>query len=374
MTTEETLQKTNVSMRGGGYYDANSSTQGAIIATSESLIRKSLESIPPPEPNKPFIFVDFGCSEGANSISVACTVIDAVKQLRPYQKFMVVHNDLPSNNFNRLFSHIPVEYNKHYQRDEVFAFASGASFFGRVMPDDTTHFGFSSSSVHWLSNLPPRAIREDIYCAAASAGERETLGRIAHADWTAFLKSRAAELVPGGRMLVVMGAALNYKNDYGEMFSCQKLMALLDDLLRDSVNDGDIYHDFYEQFCIPLYMRSEKEIMAPFKNNVEGIGVALDVESCKIEAMPCPFQKKYKDDKDARAYAESVVGTLRAFCEPVLLAGLFGTSERRRSERSSSKPQQALDKVFSRMKDRIESEPTEFTFNPITAYVMINKK
>src|SRR5690606_6150734 len=66
------------------------------------------------------------------------------------------------------------------------------------------HLGLSFSAAHWLRRQPEVLVPEGIYFPEATGAARAALAAEADDDWTAFLAARAADLAPGGRLLVQM--------------------------------------------------------------------------------------------------------------------------------------------------------------------------
>jgi hypothetical protein len=80
---------------------------------------------------------------------------------------------------------------------------SGRSFYEHIFPADTLAFGWSSSSLHWLSTAPGHI--PDRFCVHQS---HDSASRIAYAarstsDWTTFLDHRSVELQVGGVVVIV---------------------------------------------------------------------------------------------------------------------------------------------------------------------------
>lgn len=103
----------------------------------------------------------------------------------PQKWISVLHNDLPHNDFNTLFGNLYAseqasylsKADERYTGSKVFAFVSGASFYGRVSPDESVDFAISSCATHWLSSLPDYAIPNHIYHGCASKEDTEKISR-----------------------------------------------------------------------------------------------------------------------------------------------------------------------------------------------------
>lgn len=103
---------------------------------------------------------DLGCASGPNSLSLVGDIIKAVCQksgegARPVPEFMVFLNDLPSNDFNAMFSSFP-GFIVRIGADagaQVFLAGVPGNFYGRLFGKVCLHFIFSCYSLHWLSQV-----------------------------------------------------------------------------------------------------------------------------------------------------------------------------------------------------------------------------
>src|SRR5262249_12497895 len=373
-------------MKGDGFYDAHSEVQLSIIEHTSALITEAVERIPPA--SDVFSIIDYGCAEGKNSVVSVRLALDAVRRRNPQQVVAIIHNDLPRNNFNRLFVNLSGTgvdwYDKGAGRAatvgrRTFVFASGTSFYGQVVPDASAHFGYSSSSIHWMSEAPPDSVRRHIMHWGGTAEEFESFRRAAARDWLSFLQARAREFVPGGRLVLTMGAGLDREcgdsaSYTGEWFTAEIMVNLLNDLLQELVSERSISNDQYERFSYPLYGRSRKDLLAPFQDDDSPVRDAFAVEVAEIKAMPCPLYARYRADGDKQRYARDLTSEFRAFSEPLLLECLFNVSERRLAERRPVPELKVLDALWERMQLRIPADPDRHTFNPITAILVLARR
>ena len=371
----------SLSMKGDGYYDSHSQVQNVVIRQLIPLVTELIASIPSPAPEHEFCIVDYGCSEGKNSIIVIKAAIEAVRKLLPNQLFMVVHEDLPANNFNRLFDQI---YNGDGKpgasiygsslESPVLVFASGSSFYARVMPSEAVQLGISSSAAHWTSSSPK--IDAHIFHAGASIEENENYADAAALDWFNFLKSRSLELVPGGKIVVTVAARVSAK-DAGSIYklhenhSAKTIFQLLNDLLEELVKEKQLESSALANFSIPIYCRNKDELVEPVTTGeLQG---QLLLEAIKIESIPCPLHTQFKKDGDAGTYAAGLTGIVRAITEPLMLSGLFNLKERRKSALASVPEQKILELIFARMQAKIMASPDLYTFYPCHATMVFAK-
>lgn len=318
------------SMRGDGFYDRNSLVQEQLILSGADLLEQAGACVPLPEPwtkddaapRLTFGLADFGCSEGKNSVLAMRRVLAAARERRPGLPALVVHNDLPGNNFNALFAHLRDAY-----APPTWALASSGSFFESVLPPGSLHVGCCFSAVHWLSAVPPVPDPRGVLFTRMSEPSRKILAAQAASDWRRFLSARALELVPGGRLVLVMGGRNGQDVAGGQMY------ALLDELLQA---DPELSQ---RPFVMPIYYRSEEEVLAPLED------LGFRAESFQLRSVGTPFWDQLAVDGDRAAYARGTVGFLRAWLDPVLIGGIGASSD-------------SLERLFGEMERRMAADPT----------------
>ncbi|KAL2939210.1 Salicylate carboxymethyltransferase [Bienertia sinuspersici] len=270
-----------------------------------------------------FMMADFGCSSGPNSLLVVSEIIEIIEQERrnlsqKTPKFGVFLNDLPGNDFNAIFNLLPSFYhNLEEGKESDFGpcFISGIpkSFYGRVFPDQFLHFVHSSYSVHWLSQVPKgleskagKALnKENIYIAKTSPPEiSEAYYEQFKRDFTLFLKSRAKEIVPGGRMVLTLQGSIQ-KDDPNSMWE------LLGSILHNMVLEGVLEQEKLDRFNMPFYAPTVKEV----KKLVEAER-SFTVD--KLETFTVDWSVETNQDLNNRA--KFVSKTIRAVTESLLAA------------------------------------------------------
>ncbi len=180
-----------------------------------------------------FRIADLGCATGINTLVVADTIVRAVKAVFirhsiDEPEFQVYFADLPSNDFNSVLRSLPPRDGEGAGRAcedqegaekscgllgrpatrSYFAAAVSGSFYKRLFPARSLHFCHSSNSLHWLSQIPsgledrssPAWNGGHIYISSDEVGAAY-LGQF-RKDFSAFLRARAEEIVPGGCMFL----------------------------------------------------------------------------------------------------------------------------------------------------------------------------
>ncbi len=372
------------SMKGDGYYKANSSIQKMVIDVALPLICQAAEKIALPEGRLPFTIVDYGCGEGKNSIIPVRTLVEAIRARKKDQDFSVIHDDLPTNNFNGLFRDIYSEEETYLQLAEangnssgkIFVFAGAHSFYDQVAPASSVHFGFSSSALHWLRQFPPGSVRDHIFHWGASDGEKKSLAELAAADWQILWEQRARELAPGARMVVTVAGSLSAADKKrglgkgGQVSSAQKVLDLMKSVILDMVRDKKIESSKFASFSIPLYMRTLDEFLEPFHQRDSVVSQCFSVEHAETLWMDCPFLEEYKQTGDVEGYAERLVGTVRAFTEPMVVKGLFDSN----AHAPEQGVRELVDEIYARMKSAAQAKPEAYAFDVIQLVASVARK
>lgn len=131
------------------------------------LLKETLDGVQLNSPEVPFVVVDLGCSSGSNTIYIVDVIIKHM--IERYEalgsdppEFSAFFSDLPSNDFNTLFQHLPPLANHGGSMEECLAanghrsyFAAGVpgSFYRRLFPARSIDVFYSAFSLHWLSQV-----------------------------------------------------------------------------------------------------------------------------------------------------------------------------------------------------------------------------
>ncbi|GJM93441.1 hypothetical protein PR202_ga09998 [Eleusine coracana subsp. coracana] len=221
-----------------------------------------------------FTVADLGCSSGSNALIMVEDIIRNISKVchscgAPPPEFSVLLNDLPTNDFNTVFSLLPEFTGKlKTHNPSTMAFVSGVpgSFYGRLFPIRTVHLAYSFASLHWLSQVPPGL--SDETNAAINKGKMFISSMsppTVHAaylwqfqrDFSMFLRSRAAEVVPGGRLVLFL---LGRHNELFTDKSTTLVWDLLSDSLASLVSQGIVEQDMVDAYDVPFYAPSAREI------------------------------------------------------------------------------------------------------------------
>lgn len=327
-------------MEGQGYYTAHSEAQQAYGELGLEWLAEAAAEVEPAPPGLPYVIADFGAAGGGSSLE---PMRRALAARRGDGEALVVHTDIPSDDFSALFELVDFSPQSYLDDQEgVFALAAGRTFYERLLPTGMLSLGWSSIAVHWLSALP-LPIADHIYCSFATGDARAALRDRSARDWHAFLANRAAELRPSGRLVVIGGAS----RDDGAS-GAEGLMAAADGALRELVATGVVEAAEYARMTIPTWNRTLAEFVAPFEAG--DFAGTLELRRSDLRWLPDPYFEAYRRDDDLDAYVESVADFFRAAFEESLLACLDPTR--------APDARAAIATAFrARLRERIAADP-----------------
>src|SRR3954469_14015927 len=186
-------------------YSVSSRLQAAGLRPAIALFEQAAATGPLPRQPQPIVIADYGASTAHNSllpISAALPVLRS--RTRPDHSILVVHTDVPDNNFSVMFETLADDPDTYLRKDAAtFASAVGRSFYSQIIPSNSVHLGWSSWSTQWLSRVP-RAIPDHVQVDySADADVRAAYAKQAALDWHEFVAFRGRELCPGGQLVVL---------------------------------------------------------------------------------------------------------------------------------------------------------------------------
>ncbi len=311
-------------MAGHGVYNRSSCVQAAGSSPALHLLGEAARLVPLPPPPAPIVIADYGSSEGRNSLTPIATAIGTLRdRVGAERAISVVHTDLPTNDFSGLFQTLETDPASYLRGDPAsFASAVGRSYFEQILPAASVTLGWSSWAVQWLSRTPC-AIPDHVQIACSrDATARAVYARQAAADWRIFLTHRAAELSPGGR-LVVLTMALT---DSGE-FGYRAVMAAMQGSLAELVGDGFVQAGEAARMAIPTVARSRADLLAPFGD--DGRFAGLTVEHAELFQGDDAIWRDFERDGDAAAFGARWAAFSRASVLPTLAQDLDGDQGRK---------------------------------------------
>ncbi|XP_010254766.1 PREDICTED: jasmonate O-methyltransferase-like [Nelumbo nucifera] len=321
-------------------YAKNSMVQKKIMSIGKPIIEEAVLDFYCTNSPERFGIADLGCSSGPNTLLLVSEIMDTVcrkccQMGCPPPEFLVFLNDLPLNDYNTLFRSLPAFYNtlkedKGSGVGPCFVAGVPGSFYGRLFPRKSLHFVHSSSSLHWLSQVPPGL--DSKTCPPLNKGKLfisktsppGVLSAYAlqfQQDFTSFLNSRSEEIVPGGRMVLsFMGRRTT---DPSTEKNCHQ-WEFLAQALQNMVIEGIVEEEKLDRFNAPYYAPSGEEIKAAIEREGSFMVDRLDILEVEWDGGSCNNQARNGMLIDHNLNgAHRVVKTIRAVVES-MLANHFG--------------------------------------------------
>jgi hypothetical protein len=306
-------------MEGHGAYNRSSRVQAAGLSPALPLLEQAARTVPFSAGQQPVVIVDYGSSEGHNSLGPMGVAIGALRDRVGLERaILVVHTDLAENDFTALFRTLSADPNSYLHGDPaVFTFAVGRSFYEQLLPVGSVSLGWSSWAVQWLSRVPAPIPDQVQVAYSADPAARAAFAEQAAEDWRTFLVQRGRELCPGGR-LVLLTMAVDEAGDFGYR---PLLEAMYAGLLK-MTEEGFVSAEEARRMTIPTVGRSHADFLAPFRES--GAFKGLSIEQIEIFAGEDRIWAQYESDGDAHAFGARWAAFSRASVFPTLAASLTG--------------------------------------------------
>lgn len=303
-------------MSADGRYALGAATQRDATEIGVGLIAAAMESVELTPTGPPLMIADFGAADGANSLGPISHVLRSLRQAVGRRPVLVVHADIVGNDFSALAATV-ANSPQSYTRDDadVVPMMVARSLYGTVLPSDSLTFGWTASTVHWLSK-PPGPVADSFFvqmstdtCAQAAFAAQSA------ADWRMFLRARAEELCVGSSVVVV-----DVLMDDDGVMGAENLFTALDTALAVCRDDGTISAQEYADIVYPTWFRSTAELRAPFAPTFETeAGRRLELCDLTTGHLPDPLSSLITEPQ---AYAAAQVDFLRGFLHPSFAAAL----------------------------------------------------
>ncbi|MCB1502574.1 MAG: hypothetical protein KDK07_22820 [Bauldia sp.] len=347
-------------MKGGGYYDANSSFQAKVAASGDALLEQAVAALAVPA-DAPVTVADYGSSEGRNSIATVTTALSLLSARRA-AGFAVLHNDLPTNDWRGLAANLAGPGSYLWRFPDTRTLFAPRSFFEPVTLPATVTLGTSGSSAHWLSRQPAGLdMPRSLYRSDAPPDQRAKILSQAAADWEAFLAARAEELQPGGVLLVQM-LGTDGAPDPARV-SAAGLLKLMNSCALALVDEGEIPADVYARYAFPVVPRTVDEATAPMTGSLAD---RLDLLHCGLNDVTSPYEAALARTGDVAAFARDYAAFTRAFSESSLRDGVFRFAK--------AGVDVVTDRFYAMMQDALAARPEAYPFEDLTLSVMVRRR
>ncbi|HEX9833845.1 MAG TPA: SAM-dependent methyltransferase [Mycobacterium sp.] len=302
-----------------GSYTASSRLQAAGLPAAMAIFEKAADAVPLPKPPQPIVVADYGASTGHNSLLPMSAAISVLrKRTRNDHSILVVHTDLPDNDFTAMFQTLTDDPDSYLRKDAAtFASAVGRSFYTQILPSNSVNLGWSSWAIQWLSSVPA-PIPDHIHVAYSGDDRvRAKYARQAAHDWHEFVAFRGRELAPGGR-IVVMTPGVDEAGEFGY----HPLLDSMYDAVGELTAAGLITEDENHRMCLPVAGRSAADFRACFAPS--GRFEGLEIEQLELFNAEDRFFKQYQVDRDAEAFGAQWAAFCRAAAFPTFATALDG--------------------------------------------------
>lgn len=325
-------------MAGGGLYNRHSGLQQANLQSALPLLEDAARAIAA-HSHGPVTIVDYGASQGRNSMGPMAAAIDHVRAKDANRPVQIVHTDLPSNDFTSLFGLLDSDPASYLAgRENVFPLAVGRSYFGPILPPDSVDLGWSSNALHWMSRSPVDVPDHGWGIFSQSAEARAAVDAVLADDWLRFLQARSTELRPGGRIICqFMGRGPDSHGfEWMAGHFWQSIMELQD--------EGQLSAEETLRMTAPSAGRSPDQLAAPFE---AGLVPGLVLERLALIPSPDPYWDSFQQTGDVAAFARQWANIMRAANGPNFFARVDGSRDR----------EALLDNLVDRLATRVAADP-----------------
>jgi hypothetical protein len=350
----------SASMEGKGFYNMHSLIPSGGGALALPHFERAIADVPLDPVDQPVVIVDYGSSQGLNSLAPMRLAIASVRQrssaVRP---ILIYHIDQPSNDFNTLFALLDASPDRYSSSDPyVFPCAVGRSFYENVLPPNSVHVGWSAYAAMWITRIP--ALIPGHFAFQRSTGEvRAAWERQGAEDWATFLSLRARELRPGGCLVVSVPGA-----DENSASAFERILDHANAELFAMVNEGAITEDERRRMALNVWPRRMSDLVAPF--TVDGRFESLVLKATETCLLNDSAWARYQTDGDVETLATKHAMFFRAVFTPTLASFLDAVR--------AGQPSASLafaDRLTSGLKCRIANEPSHI--NSLVQILVVTK-
>jgi hypothetical protein len=345
-------------MEGHGAYNRSSRVQAAGSLPAAALLDEAARQVPLSIDPEQIVIVDYGSSEGHNSLAPITLAIRILRErIGRERAILVVHTDLPGNDFGALFQTLASDPDSYLRDDpRVFVSAIGRSFYEQILPDSTVTLGWSSWAVQWLSRVPALIPDQVQVAYSQDIAVRSAFYQQAADDWRCFLAHRAAELRQGGR-LTVLSMALDDRGEFGY----RPCVAAIYGAVLDLVDEGFITKEEAHRMVIPTVGRTRQDFLAPFAKT--GSFAGLTLQEIDIFFGEDRIWTEYQSHGDGAMYAARWAAFSRASVCPTLATSL---------DNSEVRAAEFIDRMEARMIARLKVAPEPMLI-PLAKMVLIKE-
>ena len=357
-----------ITMSGGGLYSLATIGAKHVIDAATPMVLEAIDSLPRESIANGFTLSDMGTADAGTSLSMVASAIDAVRARAPQAPISVVYSDQPRNDFNALIANVyglgPFETYLD-KSDNVYPLVSGTTFYKQILPEATVDVGFSATAMHWLSSKVCN-ISNHVQAVGAEGEELEKFRAQAHRDWRQILQYRAAELKPGGK-LVLINFGCDEQGRYLGNTGGVNMFDTFNQIWQSFLEQNRITRTEYENMTLPQYYNTVAEFSAPLTNRDEAVYQAgLRLDHIETRIVKCPFAESFAEHGDSARFAEEYIPTIRTWNESIYFNGLD-------DQRPLEERQQIIEDYYGTYRDMVRDNPEGHGMDYVHAYMVISK-
>jgi len=349
-------------------YDRNSYMQDQIVRSRAAVLSKAVQCIGPVVPE--FTVMDYGCGPGHSALDAVVPVIEAYRRIDPEGVIVVRHCDQSGNDWNALFALLFGKGGYQCHGSGIRTEAVAGSFYAQLAAPASIALATCFTASHWLSRSLAPYSPGTVWFADLEGAARSEFAALARADWTRFLRCRAAELRPNGMIVVsTLGSVPDDSEINGVRVSARKLYRAIYDVAEGMVSDGLLEASVLDHFVFPLWFPTVEEAVAPL-NEESDLKDAFEIVEASVTAAPVHPNDVYEDSLgDPLTYARLYAGYIRGFGESTLRLHLFDPSTTAPAEADSR-----IEEFFGRLTRYYEAAPGRHASETMIATLVLRRR
>jgi hypothetical protein len=227
---------------------------------------------------------------------------------------------------------------------------------GPSLPPGSAHIAVSGTAMHWVADSGALASTGSVfpgYRDHVDASERTAWRTAAARDWSRLLSHRAAELAPGGLLVIAMPASSRPWPDGDLVY--REVNADMNAMLVDWHRQGRIGSTALAALQVPTWQRTRDEIEAPF-GGLGGEFNGLVLEDVEFIHLDNP----YRSD-DPRTFAREYTNSIAAWLLPLLVRA-FGLE-------SADAGRALAQRFLGELEDRVTRDPERYRWDYTEALI-----
>jgi SAM dependent carboxyl methyltransferase len=349
-------------------YDHNSYMQGQMVRSRAEWLRAAVERIGPVAPE--FTAMDYGCGPGHSALDAVAPVIEAYRRIDPRGVMVIRHSDQPGNDWSALLALVFGPDGYQHDGSRIRTEAVAGSFYTQLAAPGSVALGTCFAASHWLSRAVSPYSPGTAWFADLEGEARAEFAALARADWTQFLRCRAAELRADGMAIVsTLGAVPDAGEKNGVRVSARKLYRAIFQVASQMVADGLLEASALDRFVFSLWFPTAEEACAPI-NREPDLKEAFEVIEASVTPAPIHPNDVYEDSLgDPETYARLYAGYIRGFGESSLRLHLFGPSAK-----SAAEVDTLTEEFFKRLTRYYQAEPGQHASETMIMTLVLRRR